>query len=74
MANRKDIHVVPQGKQWAVKPEGSAPTSTHRTQAAAIDRGRAAAKQNQSELNIHGRDGQIREKNTYGTDPHPPKG
>jgi hypothetical protein len=74
MAKGKDIHVVKQGKDWAVKPAGSPPTSTHRTQEAAIDKGRTVAKRNESELNIHGRDGQIREKNTYGKDPLPPKG
>ena len=58
MAKGRDIHVVPQGKKWAVEPEGGKPTSTHRTQDAAIDQGRAAAKRNESELNIHGRDGQ----------------
>jgi hypothetical protein len=70
----KSIHVVPSGKGWAVRPAKGAVSSTHRTQEAAIERGRRAAKQNQSELNIHGRDGQIREKNTYGKDPYPPKG
>lgn len=70
----KNIHVVPQGKQWAVKPEKSAPTSTHRTQQAAIDKGRSRAKQNQSELLIHNKQGEIRDKNTYGKDPFPPKG
>jgi hypothetical protein len=57
-----------------VEPEGRPPTSTHRTQEAAIDEGRAAAKRNESKLIIHGRDGKIREKNTYGKDPFPPKG
>lgn len=70
----KNIHVVPQGKGWAVKPERSAPTSTHRTQQAAIEKARSQAKQNQSELLIHKRDGEIREKNTYGKDRFPPKG
>ncbi len=74
MAKGRDIHVVPSPKGWGVKPEGKPITSTHRTQEAAIDRGRQQAKQNQSELNVHGRDGQIREKNTYGKDPYPPKG
>lgn len=74
MAKGRNIHVVPQGRAWAVKPEGKPPTSTHRTQQAAVDKGRSQAKQNESELNVHGRDGQIREKNTYGRDPYPPKG
>lgn len=71
---KKNQHVVPKGPKWAVKPEGTAPTSTHNTQAAAIAKARAAAIRAKSELIIHGRDGQIREKNTYGKDPYPPEG
>jgi hypothetical protein len=71
---KNNQHVVPKGPKWAVKPEGGAPTSTHNTQAAAIAKARAAAIRAKSELVIHGRDGQIREKNTYGPDPYPPTG
>jgi hypothetical protein len=74
MTKGRNIHVVPQGSKWAVKPAKSALTSTHRTQAAAIDHGRAAAKKNESELFIHNREGEIRDKNSYGKDPYPPKG
>ena len=74
MASKKNIHVVPQGNKWAVKPEGSkTPTSTHRTQSAAADAGRRAAKQNQSELVIHRPDGRIRDKDSFGNDPYPPR-
>jgi hypothetical protein len=31
------------------------------------------AKKNQSEVVIHGRDGKIRDKDSYGNDPHPPR-
>ena len=45
----KDVHVAPQGGKWAVKEEGSQQaSSTHRTQTAAIDAGRATAKRNRS--------------------------
>ena len=71
---KKNVHVVPNGKGWAVKPEGAAkPLSTHRTQGAASDAGRKVAKQNQSELVIHRPNGQIRDKDSYGNDPCPPK-
>ena len=43
-------------------------------QAAAITRGRVVARNQQSELLIHGRDGRIRERDSHGRDPHPPKG
>lgn len=71
---KKNIHVVPSGNQWAVKPEGSSqPLSTHRTQRAASEAGRRAAQQNQSELVIHRPNGQIRDKDSFGPDPNPPK-
>ena len=71
---KKNIHVVPAHKKWAVKPAGSTePASTHRTQHAAEQAGRKLAKQNQSELVIHRPDGRIRDKDSYGNDPCPPK-
>jgi hypothetical protein len=35
---------------------------------------RETARREQSEVIIQGEDGQIRERNSYGNDPHPPKG
>lgn len=71
----KNQHVVPHDGEWAVKGEGnSRATSVHSTQQEAIEHGREIAKNQQSELLIHGRDGQIRERNSYGDDPFPPKG
>jgi hypothetical protein len=46
----------------------------HDTQKEAIDRGREIARNQGTELFIHGRDGQIRERDSHGNDPHPPKG
>lgn len=71
----KDVHVAQQGGKWAVKEEGSQQaTSTHRTQTAAIDAGRATAKRNRSELLVHGKNGKVRLKRTYGRDPRRSKG
>ncbi|WP_041273125.1 DUF2188 domain-containing protein [Desulforapulum autotrophicum] len=71
----KNQHIVPHGDQWAVKGAGnSRATSLHITQQGAIDAGRQIAQNQQGELLIHGRNGQIREKNSYGNDPFPPKG
>ncbi|MBO9501319.1 DUF2188 domain-containing protein [Brevundimonas sp. A19_0] len=68
-------HVVPQGSSWSVKKAGSAKaSSTHATQAAAIAAATRIAKNQRTELYIHGQDGRIRERNSYGKDPHPPKG
>lgn len=75
MSQRKNQHVVRSGDQWAVRGEGnSRVTSKHETQAEAIEAGRRIAQNQKSELLIHGRNGQIRERNSYGSDPHPPKG
>lgn len=71
----KNQHVVPSGKNWAVKGAGnSRATTVCETQAQAIKAGREIARNQNSELLIHGRDGQIRERNSYGNDPHPPRG
>ena len=71
----KNVHVVPQDNNWAVKKENSQRASAvYSTQKEAIDRARELAKNENSELLIHGRNGQIREKNSYGNDDFPPKG
>lgn len=75
--SRKNQWVVPVngGEQWGVRGEGNDRlTSVHDTQQQAIDRARGIAINQQSEMFIQGRDGQIRERNSYGTDPFPPKG
>ena len=72
---KKNQHVVPHGDDWAVKGAGnSKATSIHPTQAEAINRGKEIAQNQKSELLIHGKNGRIREKNSYGNDPYPPKG
>ena len=71
----KNQHVVRRGKDWAVRGErNSKDTSRHNTQNEAFESARDIAKNQKSEVFIHGRDGKIRERNTYGKDPHPPKG
>lgn len=71
----KNQHVVPSGEKWAVRGAGnSRKTSTHNTQSSAIDAARRIAQNQESELIIHGQNGRIREKNSYGNDDFPPKG
>lgn len=71
----KNQWVVPKGKEWAVRGEGNERvTSTHRTQAEAVNAAREIARNQRSEVLIQNRQGQIRERNSYGNDPHPPKG
>ena len=44
------------------------------TQVEAIQRAREIARNQESELFIHGRDGRIRERDSFGNDPFPPRG
>ena len=60
---------------WQVKGAGnSRATIRTTTQSEAIAAARTIAINQKSELVIHGRDCKIREKNSYGNDPCPPKG
>ena len=71
----KNQHVVPREEGWAVRGEGKTrDTSLHRTQAEAERAAREIAINQKSEVLIHGEDGRIRERNSYGNDPYPPKG
>ncbi|MGX2042272.1 DUF2188 domain-containing protein (plasmid) [Methylocaldum sp. MU1018] len=71
----KNQHVVPHGDEWAVRGENnSRVTSVHPTQAEAIERAREIARNQESELLIHGRNGQIRQRDSYGNDEYPPEG
>lgn len=71
---KSNVHVVPHSKGWAVrKPGNQRASSVHRIQADAIRSGRDMARRHGSELVIHGRDGRIRDKDSYGNDPFPPR-
>lgn len=73
--SKKNQHVVPHESGWAVKSAGSSrAASVHTTQKSAISAARSTAMKNGSEMLIHGSNGRIRERNTYGKDPYPPKG
>lgn len=75
MAKGNNQHIVPHPDGWAVKPEGaSKATKVFNTQSEAIEKGREIAINQQSELFIHNKQGRIRERNSYGNDPYPPKG
>ncbi|MBO6792084.1 MAG: DUF2188 domain-containing protein [Dinoroseobacter sp.] len=73
--SKRNQHVVPHDKGWAVRGAGSQrATSVHQTQQQAIDAGRSISRNQGSELLIHGRNGQIRARDSHGNDPYPPKG
>lgn len=74
MADKKNVHIVPHKDGWAVKSDGAERAdSVHDTKSDARERGREIARNRQSELVDHGRDGKIQNKNSYGNDPCPPK-
>lgn len=75
MSKKSNHHVVPHDNGWAVRRENSDRAShVYQTQREAIDSGRNISRNQGTELFIHGKDGQIRERDSHGHDPHPPKG
>ena len=72
---RKNQWVMPRDDGWAVRGEGNRKdTSHHGTQQEAINAARGIAQNQRSEMFIQNQHGKISERNTYGNDPHPPKG
>jgi uncharacterized protein YdaT len=72
----KSHHVVPDPDGgWNIRKGGSERISGHfNTQERAIKEAREISDHQNTELYIHGRDGQIREKDSHGNDPYPPRG
>lgn len=65
---------MPNGKDWAVKGAGNERrTAIVNTQAEAIKIAREIAINQKSEVVIHRPDGRIRDKDSYGNDPMPPR-
>ncbi|GGB86654.1 MULTISPECIES: DUF2188 domain-containing protein [Glycocaulis] len=72
--SRKGQHVVPSQSGWSVRKAGAArASSVHATQEAAIAAATKIAKNQGTELYIHGRNGLIRERNSFRNEPRPPK-
>jgi len=71
---KKDFHVVPHEDGWATKKEGAGRAGVVvDTQKEAIERARDQAIRERVEVVIHKRDGTIRDSDSYGNDPSPPK-
>ncbi|MCB2289452.1 DUF2188 domain-containing protein [Clostridium sp. CS001] len=72
----KNQHVTPHpGGGWQVKGAGNLKATVKTdTQKEAINVARDIARNQNTELIIHRKNGQIREKDSYGNDPYPPKG
>lgn len=74
MSKKRDIHVVPHGDGWATRREAAGRVGvTTDTQREAFERAREQAKREHVEVVIHRPDGSIRNSNSYGNDPNPPK-
>ena len=70
----KNQHVTKSDTGWKVIGEGNQKaTKIFKTQKDAIEYGKEIAINQKSELVIHGVDGKIRDKDSYGNDPQPPK-
>lgn len=75
--SKKSTHVVHNGDRggWDIKQSGGERSSGHfDTQREAIERAREISRNQGTELYIHGENGRIREKDSHGNDPFPPKG
>jgi uncharacterized protein YdaT len=71
---KKDIHVVPHADGWATKKEGAQRAgNVTPTQKEAIEKARDQAIREQVEVVIHRKNGAIRDSDSYGNDPSPPK-
>ncbi|WP_431798875.1 DUF2188 domain-containing protein [Halobacillus andaensis] len=72
---KKNVYTVKHGDKWASRKEGASRVSkVFDTQKEAINYSTPLAKKNKSEHRIQGKDGKFRAADSYGNDPHPPKG
>lgn len=73
--SKKSQHVVRNVEGgWDVKKGGASRASKHfDSQKEAIDYGRSLARNQKAEFYVHGKDGKIRSKDSYGNGPFPPK-
>jgi hypothetical protein len=74
--SRDTRRVVPNdGNGWKVQRDGSErPSHVVPTQQEAIDIARGVSVNQGTELQVHGRDGRIRQSDSHGRDPFTPKG
>ena len=73
---RNDLHVTPHPNGgWQIKRDNAKRAIVRTpTQRDAIDLARPMSRKDGSELVIHRPDGRIRDKDSHGRDPYPPKG
>lgn len=74
MSQGKNQHVVPVDGEWGIRGENNSRlTNITDTQAEAYEIAREIAQNQNSEVFIHGRNGQIRARESFGNDPFPPR-
>lgn len=73
--SKKGKHVVPRKEGgWAVKTAGKARAGkVFENKTDAVKYARDSARKERGELYVHGRDGTIKERRSYGKDPFPPR-
>ncbi len=69
----KSVHVVPNGDEWTVEESGRR-IASYPTQLDAERAAREEAIRARAELVVHGRDGRIERKDSFGHDPANVKG
>lgn len=76
MSRNRNQHVTPHPNGgWQVKGAGNLKATVRtKTQAEAYMMAKEIATNEHSEVIVHGQNGRIREKNSFGNDPFPPKG
>lgn len=76
MKKAKEYHITQRSDgNWQYKEiHNTRATGVTTTQAEAFKKARAVAINQGAEVVIHGENGRIREKNSYGNDPFPPEG
>lgn len=72
---RKEHHVIPNSEGgWGIKKNnGKRSIKNYSTQADAISHARNISRNQKSELIIHAKNGKIRNSDSHGNDPFPPK-
>jgi hypothetical protein len=71
-----ETHVVPNPDGgWDIKKSGGQKSLKHfEKKQDAVDHAREISRNQNSELVIHNKDGEISQKDSHGNDPYPPKG
>ena len=76
MPNPKNVHVThhQDDDKWHVRSEGaSRAAGVYDTKYEAKEAGRTVAENKSGELFVHDMNGQIKERDSYGNDPFPPR-